>query len=72
MPEWDDPVPPLCRLLLFKAAQAFYLLKDRRVPRCNAIQHCAAGRMLVAMSDSSVELSAERVFLITYHYINLG
>ena len=70
MPEWDDPVPPLCRLLLFKAAQAFYLLKDRRVPRCNAIQHCAAGRMLVAMSDSSVELSAERVFLITYHYIN--
>ena len=70
MPEWDSSVPPLCRLLLFKAAQAFYLLKDRRVNRNNVIQHCAAGRMLVALADSGTELAAERIFLITYQYIN--
>ena len=70
MPDWDEPVPPMCRLLLFKAAQAFYLLKDRRVSRCNVIQHCAVGRMLVSMADSSIELSAERIFLVTYYYVN--
>ena len=70
LPDWDEPVPDLCRLLLFKSAQAFYLLKDRKVPRCNIVQHCSAGRMLVAMADSSIELSAERIFLITYYYIN--
>ena len=70
MPDWDSPVPTLCRLLLFKSAQAFYLLKDRKVPRNNIIQHCATGRMIIAMADSGTELSAERIFLVTYFYVN--
>ena len=70
MPGWDEPVPKVARVLIFKAAQAFYLLKNRLVLRNSLIQHCATGRLLMACSDSGIELASERVFLVTWCYIN--
>ena len=69
LPDWDVQCPKKAQDLLYKAMRAFYLLKDKKTPRTEQIFHTRAGRLLILMSDASVEMGTAMAYVVTYAWL---